>query len=389
MDFLPVAVAPAPREPVALTDVTGTGEAGHGHQRPGGALGGIPLLGGQPAGDRLGLAPGAVAVAAGVAHQQLDGLATQRRAVGGARAVVLRGRVGVGDQFAGHVIKPHLLVGGGQQPVRGLVAGPAAVAVRPGGQRFPQPVLGTHLRLAGQRQGVKAVGLAGPLPGLAARVASHTALVVGPVFQHAGGHREALTARFQQEVTGVGGAPVVGHGGPGPIGEGAVAELEAAQPLDGRFHVALNAGALLVVEGDQPRQIELRQGRRHGLLHAAVGIAEQVLQAALQAHGRQAAYGQPALVGAGQTVGAVPLRPGLAGGQQAPGVTDGGRVGGAHRQVHGFAGAVTLAVMLVGTGGHGHRGGAGTLVGFQAQFGDPFAAVLEVQFGALLVRPVA
>ncbi len=93
--------------------------------------------------------------------------------------------------------------------------------------------------------------------------------------------------RFEQEVAGVSGRPLVAVAVAGPVGEGAVRRLERGQLADGRLDVVLDFALLALVELGQALEIELGEGCRERLLEAAVGILDEEVQPLLEIEGRQ------------------------------------------------------------------------------------------------------
>ena len=374
-DILPALFAFLPGEAITVIAPLTPRIAGHGHQGPGGGLGAVPTLPGQLVGNVPGQGPGFLLLVLRLGHGQADGLIAQGGTIGIAGAVILQIPHVQSGQFRRHSAEAHLLIGRRQQPAATVVAGTAAVVVLDHLQAFAQAVHGAHLGLAGQGQGVLTIRLGAPLPGAVAQVLAATHLVVGPVIQHACRHRIAQPFGFQQEVAGIGGAPVIGLGLAGPVTEAAIGQLESLEPFDAGADVGLDLLLLLLVQLHQLFQVQLWQHRRSGLFDTAVGVAQQVIQPPLQTHGRQSAHCKSGAVGTGHAVGLVIQRPGFAFLQHLEGIAGGGRVGRPHRQVHGFAGA-----MLAAAGGDRDGAGAHPVVGTQAQHGDLVRRAGEGQF---------
>ena len=199
---------------------------------------------------------------------------------------------------------------------------------------FAQAIHGAELRLAGERQRIQAIGLiegrmlAARGPGL-----RHGFLVARPIAEHAGRDLITLLLRLQQEVSGVVRRPAVvrlisgrGREASRPIGKAAVGHLEATQAIDTGLHVVFHFLLFVVAEFHQRRQIDLRKGRRRGLLDTTVRIAYEILQTAFQIERRHRRDLHAHHVGARQTMRQHLRLPGLARLERLALILAGGRV---------------------------------------------------------------
>ena len=316
-------------------------------------------------GHVLGQGPSLLLTIQSLSHRQANGLITQGGAVGVTGTVIVQIIHIQCGEFSGHIAEPHLLISRRQQPATAVVTGAAGIILLRHLQALTQAVHGTHLGLTSQSERVLAIGLGAPFPGTIPQGLTTTGLVVDPVIHHAGGHRIPQPSGFQQEVPGIGRPPVIGLGLAGPVAKAAIGQLEALEPFDAGGNVRLDLLLLLRIQLHQLFQVQLRQHRRRGLLNAAVGVAQQIIQPSLQPHGRQGTHCQCRAVGTGHAMGLITQRPGFPFLQHLEGIAGGGRIGCPYRQVHGFAGA-----MLAPRGRHRDRAGAYPIVGAQAQHGD-------------------
>ena len=116
---------------------------------------------------------------------------------------------------------------------------------------------------------------------------------------------------FLQEMSGVGGGPPVVVVAARPVAQAAVVELHRLNLADGFLDVVVRVVALilgrspgfLLQSGRQIAVVKLREGGRHGLLQAAVGVLQQVAQVLAELRERRAAHNQPTAKRGGQEIG--------------------------------------------------------------------------------------